>query len=65
MASLAAAGLRIAGYGVMGVAQHNPLLVSLFYLLPLAGTLGAIAVLMGYGPTAILARRRVQMQATA
>jgi lipopolysaccharide export system permease protein len=65
MASLAAAGLRIAGYGVMGVAQHAPLLASLFYLLPLIGTAGAIAVLMGYGPTAILARRRNQIQATA
>ncbi|HEY4078058.1 MAG TPA: LptF/LptG family permease [Rhizomicrobium sp.] len=65
MASLAAAGLRIAGYGVMGVAQRNPLLASLFYLLPLAGVVGAIAVLMGYGPTAILARRRIKMQVAA
>jgi lipopolysaccharide export system permease protein len=65
MASLAAAGLRIAGYGVMGVAQRNPLLASLFYLLPLAGVMGAIAVLMGYGPTAILARRRIRLQVVA
>ncbi len=62
LASLAAAGLRIADYGVMGMAQRNPLLVSLFYLLPLLGAAAAIAVLAGYSPTAILARRR-RMQA--
>jgi lipopolysaccharide export system permease protein len=62
LASLAAAGLRIADYGVMGLAQRNPLMVSLFYLLPLLGMAGAIAVLAGYSPTAILARRR-RMQA--
>jgi lipopolysaccharide export system permease protein len=58
LASLAAAGLRIADYGVMGLAQRNPLLVSLFYLLPLIGAAAAIAVLAGYSPAAILARRR-------
>jgi lipopolysaccharide export system permease protein len=62
LASLAAAGLRIADYGVMGLAQRNPLMVSLFYLLPLLGIGGAIAVLAGYSPSAILARRR-RMQA--
>jgi lipopolysaccharide export system permease protein len=60
VASFAAAGLRIAGYGVMGVAQRNPVLVSLFYLLPAIGGLGAIAVLAGYSPMALLARRRAQ-----
>ncbi len=57
MASLAAIGLRIAGSGIMGLAQRHPMMVSVFYLLPLLGTAGAIAVLMGYSPTSILARR--------
>ncbi len=60
MASMAAAGLRIAGYGVMGVAQHSPPLVIVFYLLPLLGAAAAIAVLAGYSPTALRARLRVQ-----
>jgi lipopolysaccharide export system permease protein len=60
MASLAAAGLRIAGYGVMGAAQHNQALVIGFYLLPLLGALGAIAVLAGYSPSSIRERFRVQ-----
>lgn len=63
MASLAAIGLRIAGYGVLGMAQRTPMLVSLFYLLPLLGTAGAIAVLMGYSPTSILARRQIRAAA--
>lgn len=58
MASLAAAGLRIAGYGAMGLAQNNPPLVVLFYLLPLLGAAGAIAVLAGYSPASLLARWR-------
>jgi lipopolysaccharide export system permease protein len=62
LASLAAAGLSIADYGVMGMAQRNSFLVSLFYLLPLLGVAAAIAVLAGYSPAAILARRR-RMQA--
>jgi hypothetical protein len=60
MASLAAAGLRIAGYGVMGVAQHNQALVIVFYLLPLLGTAGAIAVLAGYSPSSLRERFKVQ-----
>jgi lipopolysaccharide export system permease protein len=58
LASLAAGGLRIAGYGIMGLAQRNPLLVSAFYLLPALGTAAAIAVLAGYAPTMLLARLR-------
>lgn len=63
MASLAAIGLRIAGYGILGVTQRHPTLVSVFYLLPLIGIAGATAVLMGYSPTSILARRRIQATA--
>jgi len=58
MASLAAAGLRIAGYGVMGLAQRHTALVVAFYLLPAIGAAGAIIVLMGYSPRAILARMK-------
>jgi len=60
MASLAAAGLRIAGYGVMGLAQHNPPLIIAFYLLPVLGAAAAIAVLAGYSPAAIRARFGMQ-----
>ena len=63
MASLAAIGLRIAGYGILGMAQRHPMMVSVFYLLPLLGTAGAIAVLMGYSPTSILARHRLRAAA--
>ena len=59
VASLVAAGLRIAGYGAMGLAQRSPALVMLFYLLPAIGAAGAIIVLMGYSPRAILARMKV------
>ncbi|HET7086402.1 MAG TPA: LPS export ABC transporter permease LptF [Rhizomicrobium sp.] len=57
-ASLIAAGLRIASYGVMGLAQRNPGLVALFYLLPALGVAGAIAVLAGYTPVSLMARLR-------
>jgi lipopolysaccharide export system permease protein len=59
IASLAAAGLRIAGYGIMGLAQRNPPLVAAFYLLPLLGAAGAVAVLTGY-PASLMARWRMQ-----
>ena len=56
-ASLAAAGLRIAGYGVAGPASSHPVLFALFYLIPLFGTVIALAVLMGYSPAALWQRR--------
>ncbi len=58
LASVAAAGLRVAGYGVAGIAQNNSALVPLFYILPLAGTVGAILVMAGFTPATILARLR-------
>jgi lipopolysaccharide export system permease protein len=58
VASLAAAGLRIAGYGITGLAQRNPPLVAIFYLLPALGAAAAIALLGGYTPAALLARLR-------
>ena len=58
IASLAAMGLRIAGYGIVGLAQRNPPLVALFYLLPALGAAAAIALLAGYSPASLLARLR-------
>jgi lipopolysaccharide export system permease protein len=58
IASLAAAGLRIAGYGITGLAQRNPPLVAIFYLLPALGAAAAIALLAGYTPGSLLARLR-------
>jgi len=60
LASLAAAGLRIASYGVMGMVQRNPPLVATFYLLPLLGASGAIALLAGYSPAALTNRLRIR-----
>jgi lipopolysaccharide export system permease protein len=55
-AALAAASLRIAGYGVAGPASSHPGLFILFYLIPLLGTGLALAVLMGYSPRALFRR---------
>lgn len=64
LASLAAIGLRLAGYGVAGAAQGHPALLPLFYAIPLGGALAAIIVLAGYSPNAIRARRRLEQSAT-
>ena len=58
-------GLRIAGYGIAGPASGHPALFALFYLIPLLGAAIALAVLMGYSPSAILARRRRAIEAPA
>jgi lipopolysaccharide export system permease protein len=65
MAALAAAVVRIAGYGVAGPASGLPVLIVLFYVIPLLGAGLALAVLMGYSPAAILARRRRAIEAPA
>jgi lipopolysaccharide export system permease protein len=57
LAALAAAALRIGGYGVAGPASNHPALFALFYVIPLLGAGLALAVLMGYSPAALLARR--------
>jgi lipopolysaccharide export system permease protein len=57
LASAAAAGLRIAGYGVAGMAQNDSALVPLLYILPLLGAAAAILVLAGFSPTRLLGRR--------
>lgn len=47
-ASMLAAGLRIAGYGVQGLGARNPALCSLFYLIPLLAGALAMAEIAGY-----------------
>lgn len=59
MASLAAAAVYLAGYGVAGPAASHPALDILFYLIPLMGAGLALLVLMGYSPRAILNRRHI------
>jgi lipopolysaccharide export system permease protein len=60
VASIAAAVLRIAGYGVQGMAVSKPWAVLLFYVIPLVGSLAALAGLAGFDPLALL--RSVQPQ---
>jgi lipopolysaccharide export system permease protein len=60
VATMLAIALRIAGYGVIGLAQRNPPLVALFYLLPALGATGAIAVLSGYSPAWLTSRLQVR-----
>lgn len=50
IASIAAAALRIAGYGVQGVASNHPELCVLFYVVPFSGSLAALLVLAGLLP---------------
>jgi hypothetical protein len=50
IATLAAAMVRIAGYGVQGLAVRNPAFGILFYLIPLAGAGVALAALAGVDP---------------
>jgi len=59
IAAVMASLLRIAGYGVQGLATHHPMLCVLFYLIPLAGVGGALAMLMGFDPRALIAGRKI------
>lgn len=59
LACLAAAGLRIAGYGIVGVAHRIPPLAAALYLLPALGVTGAVAVLAGYTPASFIAHIRM------
>jgi hypothetical protein len=47
-ASLGAASLRIAGYGIQGIAARNPIFCALFYLIPLAAGALALADIAGW-----------------
>ncbi len=55
-AALAAAAVRIAGYGVQGLAVRDPALGFLFYFIPLAAAAIALAFLAGFDPFAALRR---------
>jgi lipopolysaccharide export system permease protein len=57
-ASVAAAGLRIAGYGVQGLAAHHPVFCALFYLIPLAGGLLALLDIQGIDLANLAGTRR-------
>jgi len=59
-AIVAAVGLRIIGYGVVGLAQRHQALAAGLYLVPLLGTAGAIVVVAGYTPAALVARFQVR-----
>ncbi|MDE2133633.1 MAG: LPS export ABC transporter permease LptF [Alphaproteobacteria bacterium] len=47
LAAAAVSAIRIAGYGVQGMAASAPVLCVLFYLIPLLGAAAAFAVLVG------------------
>ena len=47
---LIAAGVRIAGYGIQGLAVSNPLFCVLFYVVPILGAGIGFAELMGVNP---------------
>lgn len=47
VASIGAAGLRIAGYGVQGIAAREPIFCVLFYLIPLLAAAAALADIAG------------------
>jgi lipopolysaccharide export system permease protein len=59
-AIVAAVGLRIIGYSIVGLVQRHQPLVAAFYLLPLLGTACAILVLAGYSPAALATRWQVR-----
>jgi len=57
MAVFAAAGLRIAGYGVQGLATHHPIFCILFYLIPFVGAVIPALLLAGFEPKELFRRR--------
>ncbi|MBL6851821.1 MAG: LPS export ABC transporter permease LptF [Alphaproteobacteria bacterium] len=57
--------VRVAGYGVSGLAVNAPEAWPLFYLGPLFGAAGALAVLAGFEPLAWLRHRAPQAEAAA
>jgi lipopolysaccharide export system permease protein len=63
IASFVAAGLRIAAYGITGLAQRHPPLVAIFYLLPALGSAAAIAMMIGLTPARLFARPHVLQEA--
>jgi lipopolysaccharide export system permease protein len=47
VASIGAAGLRIAGYGVQGIAVRQPIFCALFYLIPILAAVAALCDIAG------------------
>jgi lipopolysaccharide export system permease protein len=54
VAVVLAALLRVAGYGVQGIATRYPQIDFLFYLFPLAGTVSGYLWLIGFDPRALI-----------
>jgi lipopolysaccharide export system permease protein len=48
VASVIAVSLRIAGYGVQGIAAREPLFCALFYLIPIAAAAAVLAEIYGF-----------------
>ncbi|HEY6579076.1 MAG TPA: LptF/LptG family permease, partial [Rhizomicrobium sp.] len=55
LASLGAAAIRIAGYGVQGIAVRQPVFCALFYLIPLAAAGAALADIGGFDIARLIA----------
>ena len=55
----AAAGLRIAGYGVQGLGTHHAIFCILFYLIPLVGAGIASALVAGFEPMNLFRRQTI------
>jgi lipopolysaccharide export system permease protein len=64
-AFLLGSALRIAGYGIQGLATREPALNILFYAVPLLGAAAAFAVLAGFDPRSLLPAHRAHAEATA
>ncbi|HEX4176951.1 MAG TPA: LptF/LptG family permease, partial [Rhizomicrobium sp.] len=60
LAIVAAVGLRVIGYSIVGLAQRHQPLVAAFYLVPLLGVGAAILTLAGYTPQALAHRFQVR-----
>ena len=65
LASVAVAVLRVAGYGLQGLASRHPFLNILFYVIPTAGALVALAVLFDLKFSSFVAGARPKTPAPA
>ncbi len=65
VAFLLGSALRIAGYGVQGLAAREPALNVLFYLVPFLGAAVAFAILAGFDPRALMPHGRAPAEASA
>jgi lipopolysaccharide export system permease protein len=65
VASVIAAGLRIAGYGVQGIAARQPVFCVLFYIIPLATAAVVLAEIAGFDLLRPFARARPHMTVSA